>query len=92
VPWDSWIARARDIAIVSVGTFMLIYETVFVINPNAYLIGAGLAALGLPPALRLDLRTRGDRRERSSDRPRRRADRDEDDDESDRDGGWGEVS
>ena len=69
--WDAWLRIARDTLIVAVGTFMLVFETVFAHNPNAYLIGGGLAALGLPPALRLDLRTSGERnskkRRRSTD-------------------------
>jgi len=60
--WDAWVRIARDSLIVLVGTFMLVYETVFAAEPNAYLIGAGLAALGLPPALRMDLRTSAERR------------------------------
>lgn len=55
--WDSYVRITRDLLIVFVGTFMLVFETVFAPNPNAYIIGAGLAALGLPPALRLDLRS-----------------------------------
>lgn len=66
--WDAWLRIFRDSLIVSVGTFMLIYETVFAAPPNAYVIGGGLAALGLPPALRLDLRTSGDRRTRAGGR------------------------
>lgn len=73
-PWDAWIRRLRDTLIVSVGTFMLVFETVFAANPNVYLISAGLIALGLPPALRLDLRTSGEKRlrEDQEDMPRRR--------------------
>ncbi len=77
--WDAWMRIVRDTVIVVVGTFMLVYETVFIQNPNAYVIGAGLVALGLPPALRLDMRTSG---RRTSDRS---ADRDDRDDLS----GWG---
>jgi hypothetical protein len=60
--WDVWVRVFRDALIVAVGTFMLVFETAFADHPNAYIIAAGLAALGLPPALRLDLRTAGERR------------------------------
>ena len=60
--WDAWIRIFRDVAVAVVGIFMLVYETVFAPNPNVELIGAGLALLGLPPALRLDLRTSSERR------------------------------
>lgn len=33
---------------------MLVWQTVFAVTPNALLVGAGLVALGLPPALRLE--------------------------------------
>lgn len=62
--WDVWVRIFRDALIVVVGTFMLVYETVFARTPNAYVIAAGLAALGLPPALRLDLRTSAERKGR----------------------------
>lgn len=52
----SWVRIARDSACVAVGAFMLIYETAFAHDPNAYIIGGGLTALGLPSAIRLDLR------------------------------------
>jgi hypothetical protein len=78
--WDAWMRIVRDTTIVVVGTFMLIFETVFVASPNAYVIGAGLVALGLPPALRLDLRSSG---RRSGDQP---GDRDDSYDDL---SGWG---
>lgn len=53
----AWIGIARDLATVCIGVLMLVYETVSD-NPNAYIIGAGLAALGLPPVLRLDSKRR----------------------------------
>lgn len=59
---DRWISRSRDILIVVVATFMLVFETVFARSPNAEIIGAGLALLGLPPFLRLDLRTRSEKK------------------------------
>lgn len=52
--WRAWQRVFRDTVLVVVGAFMLIYETVWAPNPNAYLVGAGLAALGLAPVLRLD--------------------------------------
>lgn len=54
----AWVRIFRDAVIVLVGTFILVYETVADADPNLYLIGAGLAALGLPPAFRLDARER----------------------------------
>ncbi len=77
--WDAWMRIVRDTVIVLVGTFMLVFETVYVSNPNAYIIGAGLVALGLPPALRLDTRTSG----------RRSGDNHERDDRYDDLSGWG---
>jgi uncharacterized membrane protein YdjX (TVP38/TMEM64 family) len=47
-----WIRISRDAAIVIVGTFMLIWQTVFATIPNPMLVGAGLVLLGLPPTLR----------------------------------------
>jgi hypothetical protein len=44
----------RDVAIVAVAGFMLIYETIATASPSPYLIGAGLTLLGIPPALRFD--------------------------------------
>lgn len=57
----AWQRIFRDFVIVVIGAFILIYETVYAKTPNPYLIGAGLAALGLPPALRLN----GDKKEGS---------------------------
>lgn len=54
----SWQRIARDALIVVVGGFILIYETVAAAVPNPYLIGAGLVAIGVPPALRYDERRR----------------------------------
>lgn len=53
--YRAWIGVVRDALIVGVGAFMLVFETVFAHAPNPYLIGAGLTALGLPAAIRLDL-------------------------------------
>lgn len=44
----------RDFTIVGIGAFLLIHEEVSRGVPNPYLIAAGLLALGLPPALRVD--------------------------------------
>jgi hypothetical protein len=57
--WNPDIARAwwrilRDVTATVTGTFMLVWQTVFVMTPNALIIGAGLAALGLPTAFRID--------------------------------------
>ncbi len=49
----AWTSILRDFVIVVLAAFLLIYEAVFTI-PNAYIVGAGLALLGVPPALRLD--------------------------------------
>lgn len=50
----AWQRIARDTLIVVVGGFMLVYETIAVAVPNPYIIGAGLVAIGVPPALRYD--------------------------------------
>lgn len=50
----AWVRILRDLTLVVVGAFMLVFETVLAPLPNPYLIGAGLAALGLPPVIRLD--------------------------------------
>lgn len=54
----AWQRILRDLVIVVVGAFMLVYETVGAKEPNPYVIGAGLVALGVPPALRYDERRR----------------------------------
>lgn len=54
----SWQRILRDLVIVVVGAFMLVYETVAAEVPNPYIIGAGLVTLGVPPALRYDERRR----------------------------------
>ncbi len=59
---SQWQRIFRDIVAAAVGAFMLIWQTVFVMTPNALIIGAGLVALGLPSALRLDERLRGEAR------------------------------
>lgn len=62
--WSPEIARewqrivGSAVAVV-VGAFMLIWQTVFAAQPNALLVGAGLLALGVPPALRVDKVMRG---------------------------------
>ena len=54
--FSAWVPIIRDIVIVVVASFILIYEVVFKQEPNPYAIGAGLTLLGVPPALRLDRR------------------------------------
>lgn len=49
-----WQAIFRDLVIVVLAAFMLVYETVVAREPNAYIVGAGLTLLGIPPALRAD--------------------------------------
>ena len=49
-----WQGIFRDFVITALATFMLVFETVFVREPNAYIIGAGLTLLGAPFAIRLD--------------------------------------
>jgi hypothetical protein len=56
-----WQAVFRDVLIVLIGAFMLLFETVRAPEPNPYVIGAGLIALGVPPALRTDERLRRSR-------------------------------
>ncbi len=57
--WRAWQRILRDVVIVACGAAMLLHETFWSHNPNIYLIGGGLAALGIPPALRLDEQRRG---------------------------------
>ena len=63
VDWEAWVRVTRDVAIVVVGAFILIYETVVAVTPSIELIGAGLGLLGAPAALRLDLRRNGKTKE-----------------------------
>lgn len=56
----AWVRILRDVFCVAVGAFMLVWETTNVANPNPYVIGGGLTALGLPAVIRLDLRGRND--------------------------------
>lgn len=51
---DSWVAIFRDITIVLLATFMLVFETVFAHEVSPYIVGAGLTLAGVPPALRAD--------------------------------------
>lgn len=51
---SAWGRIVRDVAIVLVGVFILLHETVSGGPPDPVLIGAGLVLLGVPPALRLD--------------------------------------
>lgn len=54
-----WSRVLRDFAIVLVGIFILVHETLTVREPNPLLIGAGLVLLGVPPSLRADEWLRG---------------------------------
>ncbi len=49
-----WMRIFVSLLAAGVGAFMLVWQTVFVMTPNAMIIGAGLLALGVPPALRID--------------------------------------
>lgn len=51
---DQWVQIIRDLCIIVVGAFMLIYETVFTPVPNYLIVGGGLTLFGVPPALRID--------------------------------------
>ncbi len=64
-----WLWVFRDIVSVTVGAFMLIWQTVLASHPDPLIIGAGLVALGLPPALRIDERLRGRVAETQQERP-----------------------
>lgn len=55
----AWSRIARDFAIVVVGIFILVHETLKTMSPDPILIGAGLVLLGVPPALRADEWLRG---------------------------------
>lgn len=52
--FKAWQRIIRDTVITILGTFMLVWQTVFVLTPQPLLVGAGLFLLGVPPALRLD--------------------------------------
>lgn len=67
-----WQRIIRDTLIVIVGTFILVYETVWARDPNLELIVAALTCFGLPTALRLDLRDR-DIRDKEIDKDDRKA-------------------
>lgn len=49
-----WVPVVRDIAIVIVCSFILIWQTVFATEPNGLLIGAACTLLVSPAAFRLD--------------------------------------
>lgn len=54
-----WVKIGVSIVSASVGVFMLVHETIAAHGePNLSLIGAGLALLGIPPALHFDGRRR----------------------------------
>lgn len=48
-----WTRIARDLALLAIAMFILIHETLAEGSPNPTLIGAALACLGVPTALRL---------------------------------------
>lgn len=50
----AWIKVARDAALVAVGVFMLVWQTIWEADPSVLIVGAGLTCLGLPLWLRLD--------------------------------------
>lgn len=54
---SKWFPVYRDFAIVTVGLFMLIYETIFAV-PNPLIVAAAGAALTLPVGFRIDARRR----------------------------------
>lgn len=58
----AWQRIGRDIGNSLVGWGMLIWQTVYAVEPNYLLVGAGLLLVGLAPALRVDemIRRRGD--------------------------------
>lgn len=56
----AWQRIFRDFVITVVATFILVHETIADEAPNWYLIAAALTLYGIPPALRLDSRKRGD--------------------------------
>lgn len=58
-----WQSIFRDTLIVVVGAFILLYETMFARIVDWHLIAAALTCFGLPPALRVDLRKRGEKEE-----------------------------
>lgn len=55
---NRWIPVLRDLAIVLVAIFMLLFGTIWVHEPSilTILIGGGLALLGAPAAIRADTR------------------------------------
>ena len=50
----AWIGVLRDLAIMAIGGFMLIHETIGFDPPSEIVVVAGLLMLGIPPALRVD--------------------------------------
>jgi len=46
-----WLSVARSLALIVVGIFLLVYETAIDDDPNHYIVGAGLIALGVTPAV-----------------------------------------
>jgi hypothetical protein len=56
----AWQAIVRDAFIMVLGGFLLVWQCVMTVEPNIYVIGAGVTLLGVPAATRLDnLRRKG---------------------------------
>lgn len=54
-----WTRILRDVALVIVGAFMLIHETLAPGSPDPLIVGGGLSLLGAPQVLRLAQRMGG---------------------------------
>ena len=46
----------RDVILVALGCFLLVYETVFAAEPRELIVGAAFGLLGIPPLARLEER------------------------------------
>jgi hypothetical protein len=46
----------RDVILVALGCFLLVYETVFVAEPRELIVGAAFGLLGISPLARLEER------------------------------------
>lgn len=49
-----WVSVLRDLVILAVASFIAVYETVAVHEPNIYLLGLAGTLFGVPAALNLD--------------------------------------
>lgn len=58
----AWQRVLRDFALIAIGSFLLIFGTIWVREPTrlGLILGAGMAMFGLPPFLRLDAKRRTD--------------------------------